>query len=100
MGISFAGIGSDLENLNGYSEISLRRIDKLLKYTGKNRTMVYIIVDNHPRSKKFVEDLIVRKDLPVEEDRVRVWDIGFEEDNFAIDELIRATTSLVAKREY
>ena len=53
-------------------EISLRRIEKLLKYAGKNGTKVYSIVDNHSRSEKFVEDLIVRKDLPVEEDRVRV----------------------------
>lgn len=98
MGISFARLGIKLQELGGYAEISLKRIEKLLQYAKKDNTIAYIIIDNHQNSKKFVDDLIVRKDLPVERDRVRVWDVDFEEDNFSIDELIKATRQVVAKK--
>ena len=99
MGISFARLGIRLEKLGGYSEITIRRIEKLLQYANREKMMVHIIIDNHENSRKYVDQLIVRKDLPVEEDRVRIWNVDFEEDNFSIDELIKATTQVAAKND-
>lgn len=97
MGISFARLGIRLEKLGGYSEIKPKRIEKLLQYARSNKIMVYIIIDNHEHSKRYAKELIVRKDLPVEEGRVRIWDIDFEEDNFTIKELIEATTRAASR---
>ena len=99
MGISFANLGIRLEKLGGFSEIAPKRIEKLLQYAQKENMIAYIIIDNHQSSKKFVNELIIRKDLPVEKDRVRIWDVDFEEDNFSIDELIEAIMRLANKRE-
>lgn len=99
MGISFARLGIRLEKLGGYSEIAPKRIEKLLQYAKRNEIIAYIIIDNHPYSKEYVEELIIRKDLPVERNRVRIWDTDFEEDNFSIDELIEATRRVATKDE-
>jgi len=97
LGIPFASLGIRLEKLGGYTELSLRRIEKLLQYAKKDGLKAYIIVDNHPDVKKYVENLIIRDDLPVEGDKVCIWDIDFEEDNFTIDELIEAAKRVATK---
>ena len=99
MDISFARLGIRLEKLGGYSEIAPRRIEKLLQYANRDKMMAYIIIDNHENSKRYVDQLVVRKDLPVENDRVRIWDVDFEEDNFSIDELLKAATQVAARKE-
>ena len=99
IGISFARLGIRLEKLGGSSEIAPKRIEKLLQYAKRDEMAAYIIIDNHQHTKDYVEELIVREDLPVTRDRVRVWDVDFEEDNFSIDELVEATRRVAAKNE-
>lgn len=99
IGISFARLGIRLEKLGGYSEIAPKRIEKLLQYAKRDNMIAYIIIDNHENSKKYVDQLVARRDLPVEKDRVRIWNVDFEEDNFSIDELIKATTHMAAKND-
>jgi hypothetical protein len=97
MGISFARFGVRPEKLGGYCEIHPKRMEKLLKYAKSNGIMVYIIIDNHEHSREYVEELLIRKDLPVERDRVRIWNVDFEADNFLIDELIEAAAQAASK---
>lgn len=69
-----------------------------MQYAKLNGTLVFIIIDNHQYSKELVEDLIRRKDLAVGEENVHVWDVGFEEDNFSVNELIDAAKQLAIRK--
>ena len=97
LGIRFENLGIRLEKLCGYTELSLRRIEKLLQYAKRDGLKAYIIVDNHPNVKKYIEDLIVRDDLPVEWDNVCIWEVDFEEDNFKINELVEAVKRMAER---
>jgi hypothetical protein len=97
MGISFTALGIRLEKLGGYSEIAPKRIKKLLQYAKSVGMIAYVIIDNHRYAKEYVDELIAQRDLPMEGEKVRIWNIDFEEDNFTIDELIEATKQAAAK---
>lgn len=97
MGIYFAKLGIRLEKLGGYSEIVPKRIEMLLRYAKKENITAYIVIDNHENSKKYVDELVARKDLPVEKKAVLIWDIDFEEDNFSVDELIEAARRIATR---
>lgn len=102
-GYSLEQVGIQLEPLGGIGEVE--KLERLIDHYHYRQTIVYLILDNENKAKRWRERLLRAKskfpDVPgtiTKSEYVFVWEKSFEFDNFSDDEITAAMTEIGEKR--
>lgn len=99
IGVDPTFTGIEIRSIGGEGNFSLQKWQHFIEYMHEKQVLVYFVVDREGRAEAQAKKLLEQqrgwkgkgllKVIP-SEDRIRIWDHSFEEDNFTDEEIIAA----------